>query len=605
MRSAPRTLATCPANGSATELRRLLAADRRRSGFAPWPTPASWTHSARARGAARHAAGQDPRPRPLGSHPATVDAAAALHPGDERAGHGRPAARQRQAGDVRRRPFPRPRRTAGAAIAEAARRSPTLPRDAEHVRRLIEEHMFQYLPGVERRRRPPVHAARRAASSSTTSFDCGSADNIGSGLPPDAGDLAELRDRIAGERRAEGAARACGDLAVDGDDLQAELGVRPGPWLGWLLERPARIRSSTIRSGTRANGCSRMPGAGMPPRSPARTLTRRPRPTGSELLLQADRLLNVDQLDAAEALYRRAAEQDPHERHGAWSGWLAARRSEDTCGPPTICAACAGDRSAEQHGTAHGGAAVRGPRGARPARASARRGSCRPLMRILVTGGAGYVGQRHASSASWRRATRHRARQPGRPGHRANAGDSRRAGERQLRRPRPRRGPAAGAPDRGRAPLRAHARWSASRSPIRRSTTTRTWSAASALLDAMRDAGVDRLVFSSTRRGLRRAGGDPDPRGRPDTTDEPVRRDEAGHSSAPCAGTRSTACGRVSLRYFNVAGASERHGERHDPRRTSSRTSWRRPEAGTPVTLFGTDYPTPDGTQHPRLHPRR
>jgi len=30
-----------------------------------------------------------------------------------------------------------------------------------------------------------------------------------------------------------------------------------------------------------------------------------------ELLLQADRLLNVDQLDAAEALYRRAAEQDP------------------------------------------------------------------------------------------------------------------------------------------------------------------------------------------------------------------------------------------------------------------------------------------------------
>ncbi len=30
-----------------------------------------------------------------------------------------------------------------------------------------------------------------------------------------------------------------------------------------------------------------------------------------ELLLRADRLLNVDQLDAAEALYRRAAEEDP------------------------------------------------------------------------------------------------------------------------------------------------------------------------------------------------------------------------------------------------------------------------------------------------------
>ena len=52
----------------------------------------------------------------------------------------------------------------------------------------------------------------------------------------------------------------------------------------------------------------------------------------------------------------------------------------------------------------------------------------------------------------------------------------------------------------------------------------------------------------------------------------------------------------MSLRYFNVAGATERTARTTTRRRTSSRTSSARPRAGRPLTLFGDDYPTPDGT---------
>jgi UDP-glucose 4-epimerase len=52
----------------------------------------------------------------------------------------------------------------------------------------------------------------------------------------------------------------------------------------------------------------------------------------------------------------------------------------------------------------------------------------------------------------------------------------------------------------------------------------------------------------------------------------------------------------VSLRYFNVAGATERNGELHDPETHLIPTILRAAETGAPITLFGDDYPTPDGT---------
>ena len=53
----------------------------------------------------------------------------------------------------------------------------------------------------------------------------------------------------------------------------------------------------------------------------------------------------------------------------------------------------------------------------------------------------------------------------------------------------------------------------------------------------------------------------------------------------------------ISLRYFNVAGATERNGEDHEPE-THLMPLVLRVAAGeaTHVQIFGQDYPTPDGT---------
>jgi hypothetical protein len=61
------------------------------------------------------------------------------------------------------------------------------------------------------------------------------ADNAGSGLPPEAGRLAELKARIAAELAADAVLDRRG-LAVDGTDLMRELGLPQGPILGRILD---------------------------------------------------------------------------------------------------------------------------------------------------------------------------------------------------------------------------------------------------------------------------------------------------------------------------------------------------------------------------------
>jgi UDP-glucose 4-epimerase len=116
-----------------------------------------------------------------------------------------------------------------------------------------------------------------------------------------------------------------------------------------------------------------------------------------------------------------------------------------------------------------------------------------------------------------------------------------------------------------------------------------------ALLDACRRASVRRFVFSSSAAVY----------GIPDTTpideDAPTRPInpygetkllfEAALAAAAKDGLRS-----VSLRYFNVAGASETVGEVHRPETHLIPTILAAAEGSNPVTIFGVDYPTPDGT---------
>jgi UDP-glucose 4-epimerase len=122
------------------------------------------------------------------------------------------------------------------------------------------------------------------------------------------------------------------------------------------------------------------------------------------------------------------------------------------------------------------------------------------------------------------------------------------------------------------------------------------------LLDAMRAAGVHRIVFSSTAATY----------GQPD--EQPIREEAATRPNSPYGSTKlaidmmltdyATSYGMapVSLRYFNVAGAlhtddGRSYGERHT-RETHLIPNALRSAAGNgqQMALFGTDYPTADGT---------
>jgi UDP-glucose 4-epimerase len=117
-----------------------------------------------------------------------------------------------------------------------------------------------------------------------------------------------------------------------------------------------------------------------------------------------------------------------------------------------------------------------------------------------------------------------------------------------------------------------------------------------ALLEACRRTGVGRFVFSSTAAVY----GIPDVS--PVTEDAPLRPiSPYGETKRAFEGALAWYAGAyslrsISLRYFNVAGASELVGEVHRPETHLVPNVLRAAETGEPVTVFGNDYPTPDGT---------
>lgn len=116
------------------------------------------------------------------------------------------------------------------------------------------------------------------------------------------------------------------------------------------------------------------------------------------------------------------------------------------------------------------------------------------------------------------------------------------------------------------------------------------------LLNTMLDVGVKHIVFSSTcaTYGL--------PEMLPISEEHPQRPvspygesklfvERVLHWYAQAYGLRW-----VALRYFNAAGASGNLGESHDPETHLIPLAIRAVLNGTPLVIFGSDYPTQDGT---------
>ena len=117
------------------------------------------------------------------------------------------------------------------------------------------------------------------------------------------------------------------------------------------------------------------------------------------------------------------------------------------------------------------------------------------------------------------------------------------------------------------------------------------------LLDAMRAAGVRRLVFSSTAAVYGEPDTVPIPETAPTIPTNPYGASKLAVDQAIRFEAQASGLGAVSLRYFNVAGASGAQGELHDPEThlipNVLRVALGEREA---VQIFGTDYPTRDGT---------
>ena len=123
----------------------------------------------------------------------------------------------------------------GAELADAFLDRLRTPRAVrERVVHLVRNHMFSYEPkwseAAVRR-----FIAKIGPHAIDDLFDLREADNIGSGLPADAGALDELRDRVH-RALTEGVVLDRRDLAVDGNDLMEAFGLDAGPRLGRILD---------------------------------------------------------------------------------------------------------------------------------------------------------------------------------------------------------------------------------------------------------------------------------------------------------------------------------------------------------------------------------
>ena len=117
------------------------------------------------------------------------------------------------------------------------------------------------------------------------------------------------------------------------------------------------------------------------------------------------------------------------------------------------------------------------------------------------------------------------------------------------------------------------------------------------LLDAMRDAGVQRMVFSSTAAVYGEPAKQLVEEDDPTVPTNPYGESKLAFERAMRWYGAAYVLSATSLRYFNAAGATSERGELHDPEThlipiVLEAAAGRRPH----VNVFGTDYATADGT---------
>ena len=206
---------------------------------------------------------------------------------------------------------------------------------------------------------------------------------------------------------------------------------------------------------------------------------------------------------------------------------------------------------------------------------------------------------RSRSRRSSRRATS--VRRPRRPDDRPSRRRARRAPSStsgQLRRRR--RGRAACSSrraDRGDPPLRGALPGRRVDRATRRSTTATTSRAGSPCSRRRATVGVERVVFSSTAAVYGVPDGTPIPEDAPLRPINPYGEIEADIRERPGLVRPGLRPAQRDASATSTSPARPRRSARTTTRRpTSSRTSSRRPRRGRPLTVFGDDYPTPDGT---------
>lgn len=117
------------------------------------------------------------------------------------------------------------------------------------------------------------------------------------------------------------------------------------------------------------------------------------------------------------------------------------------------------------------------------------------------------------------------------------------------------------------------------------------------LLDVMRECGVKKIVFSSTAATYGEPESQPIFETAPTNPTNPYGETKLAFERAMHWHEEAYGLRYASLRYFNAAGASEKCGEDHDPESHLIPIALQA-AAGkrSHVEIFGDDYPTPDGT---------